>query len=380
MDRGATLVMNETAVLIVVVAALGALTLVAAIVLASRRRESGSAETFVRTIAQLEASQRELGGRIAQLTEDSRSAQSALAKALDERLDKVSKRVGDSLEQTAEKTHKTMTDLQTRLAVIDEAQKNITKLSTEVVGLQDILSNKQARGSFGEIQLNDLVQTALPPSAYQFQATLSNGRRVDCLIRLPNPPGPIAVDAKFPLESYRLLRAAKDDTERLQASRAFSSDMLKHVKAIAERYIISGETAESALMFLPSEAVYAELHANFADVVEKSFRERVWIVSPTTLMATLNTVRAVLKDAQMREQASVIQREMVALIDDVARLDDRVLSLRKHFDQANEDIRQVTISAGKITMRAERIEEVQLEDASDEAPVIPSSTERLSAE
>ena len=380
MDRGATLVMNETAVLIVVVAALGALGLVAAIVLASRRRESGSAETFVRTIAQLEASQRELGGRIAQLTEDSRSAQSALAKALDERLDKVSKRVGDSLEQTAEKTHKTMTDLQTRLAVIDEAQKNITKLSTEVVGLQDILSNKQARGSFGEIQLNDLVQTALPPSAYQFQATLSNGRRVDCLIRLPNPPGPIAVDAKFPLESYRLLRAAKDDTERLQASRAFSSDMLKHVKAIAERYIISGETAESALMFLPSEAVYAELHANFADVVEKSFRERVWIVSPTTLMATLNTVRAVLKDAQMREQASVIQREMVALIDDVARLDDRVLSLRKHFDQANEDIRQVTISAGKITMRAERIEEVQLEDASDEAPVIPSSTERLSAE
>ena len=380
MDRGATLVMNETAVLIVVVAALGALALVAAIVLASRRRESGSAETFVRTIAQLEASQRELGGRIAQLTEDSRSAQSALAKALDERLDKVSKRVGDSLEQTAEKTHKTMTDLQTRLAVIDEAQKNITKLSTEVVGLQDILSNKQARGSFGEIQLNDLVQTALPPSAYQFQATLSNGRRVDCLIRLPNPPGPIAVDAKFPLESYRLLRAAKDDTERLQASRAFSSDMLKHVKAIAERYIISGETAESALMFLPSEAVYAELHANFADVVERSFRERVWIVSPTTLMATLNTVRAVLKDAQMREQASVIQREMVALIDDVARLDDRVLSLRKHFDQANEDIRQVTISAGKITMRAERIEEVQLEDASDEAPVIPSSTERLSAE
>ncbi len=372
--------MNETVLLIVVVAALGALAFVVALVRFGGRRDSASTEALVRTIAQIEASHRELGGRIAQLTEDSRAAQSALAKALDERLDKVSKRVGDSLEQTAEKTHKTMTDLQTRLAVIDEAQKNITKLSTEVVGLQDILANKQARGSFGEIQLNDLVQTALPPSAYQFQATLSNGRRVDCLIRLPQPPGPIAIDAKFPLESYRLLRAAKDDAERIQASRAFSADMLKHVKAIAEKYILSGETAESALMFLPSEAIYAELHANFGDVVQKSFRERVWIVSPTTLMATLNTVRAVLKDARMREQAHVIQREMAALIDDVGRLDRRVLNLRKHFDLANEDIRQVAISADKVTMRAERIEEVQLEDASDETTVIPSSTERLSAE
>jgi DNA recombination protein RmuC len=372
--------MDSTALLIGIIVVLGVLLAVLAVVLVSKRRNSGSDELFARTMGQLEATQRELGGRIAQLTEDHRAAQAALAKSLDERLDKVSKRVGDSLELTAEKTAKTMTELHTRLAVIDEAQKNITKLSTEVVGLQDILANKQARGTFGEIQLNDLVQTALPPSAYQFQATLSNGRRVDCLIRLPNPPGPIAIDAKFPLESYRLLRAAKDDTERLQAGRAFSADILKHVRAIAERYILGGETAESALMFLPSEAVYAELHANFGDVVEKSFRERVWIVSPTTLMATLNTVRAVLKDAQMREQASVIQREMVALIDDVARLDDRVLSLRKHFDQANEDIRQVTISAGKITMRAERIEEVQLGDSGDETAVIPPPSERMSAE
>ena len=366
--------------LIAILAALIALGAVGIFLLLSKRRGSGADEAFLRTVAQLEATQRELGGRIAQLAEDSRSSQAALAKALDERLDKVSKRVGDSLEQTAEKTAKTMTDLQTRLAVIDEAQKNITKLSTEVVGLQDILANKQARGSFGEIQLNDLVQTALPPSAYQFQATLSNGRRVDCLIRLPNPPGPIAIDAKFPLESYRLLRAATDEAERLQAGRAFSADILKHVKAIAERYILGTETAESALMFLPSEAVYAELHANFPDVVEKSFRERVWIVSPTTLMATLNTVRAVLKDAQMREQAGVIQREMIALIQDVARLDARVLNLKRHFDQANEDIREITISAGKITSRAERIEEVQLEQPTDETPVLPSAKERVSAE
>jgi len=371
----------ETPVLLLgIIAALFVLLVIAGGMLFAGRRNSGQDELLARTITQLDTNQRELGGRIAQLTEDSRASQAALAKALDERLEKVSKRVGDSLEQTAEKTAKTMTDLQTRLAVIDEAQKNITKLSTEVVGLQDILSNKQARGSFGEIQLNDLVQNALPPSAYQFQATLSNGRRVDCLIRLPNPPGPIAIDAKFPLESYRMLRAAKDDTERTQAGRAFSADILKHVKAISERYILPSETAESALMFLPSEAVYAELHANFADVVDKSFRERVWIVSPTTLMATLNTVRAVLKDARMREQAGVIQREMMALIQDVARLDNRVLNLRRHFDQANEDIRQVTISTGKITSRAERIEEVQLEENGEEATLVPDTKQSISAE
>jgi DNA recombination protein RmuC len=366
--------------LIGIVTVLIALLVAAAILLLSKRRGSGVDDAVARAVTQLDANQRELGGRIAQLAEESRSSQATLAKTLDERLDKVSKRVGDSLELTAEKTAKTMTDLQTRLAIIDEAQKNITKLSTEVVSLQDILSNKQARGTFGEIQLNDLVRNALPPSAYQFQATLSNGRRVDCLIRLPNPPGPIAIDAKFPLESYRMLRAAKDDAERIQAGRAFSADILKHVKAIAERYIVGGETAESALMFLPAEAVYAELHANFSDVVDKSHRERVWIVSPTTLMATLHTVRAVLKDAQMREQAGVIQREMMALIQDVARLDSRVLNLRRHFDQANEDIREITISAGKITSRAERIEEVQLEEASDETPVIPPAKERITAE
>jgi DNA recombination protein RmuC len=371
----------DTPVLLLgIIAVLIALLVAAVIALMAKRRNPEQDEAFQRTVAQMEATQRELGGRIAQLTEDSRASQTALAKTLDERLDKVSKRVGDSLEQTAEKTAKTMTDLQTRLAVIDEAQKNITKLSTEVVGLQDILSNKQARGSFGEIQLNDLVQNALPPSAYQFQATLSNTKRVDCLIRLPNPPGPIAIDAKFPLESYRLLRNAKDEVERIQAGRAFSADILKHVKAISEKYIIPGETAESALMFLPSEAVYAELHANFADVVDKSFRERVWIVSPTTLMATLNTVRAVLKDAQMREQAHVIQREMMALIQDVARLDGRVLSLRRHFDQANEDIRQITVSTGKITTRAERIEEVQLGENGEETTLVPEAKRQIPAE
>lgn len=319
-------------------------------------------------LAAFEANQRELGGRLAQLAEDNRASQTALTKAIEERLDKISHRMGQSLEDSATKTAKTMGELQSRLAVIDEAQKRIAELSGQVVGLQDILADKQARGAFGEIQLNDLVFNALPPSAYEFQVTLENGKRADCLIRLPNPPGPIVVDAKFPLESYRLLRNAKDDAARVLAGRAFSAAILKHVRDISERYIVPGETAESALMFLPSEAVYAELHANFPDVVEKSFRAKVWIVSPTTLMATLNTVRAVLKDVRMREQAGVIQIEVLALIDDVARLDERVDSLRRHFSQAEEDVRKIAISSQKITRRADRIEEVQLSDDGAEDP------------
>lgn len=300
----------------------------------------------------------ELGGRLSQLAE----GQSHLSRQMEERLDKVSQRMGQSLEQSAEKTAQTMADLQKRLALIDQAQKNITELSGQVVGLQDILANKQARGAFGEIQMADIVTAALPPSAYSFQTTMGNGKRADCLVLLPNPPGPIVVDAKFPLESYSALRNAQDDGARTLAERSFRTDVLNHVKAIAERYIIPGETAESALMFLPSEAVYAELHANFRDVVEKSYQRRVWIVSPTTLMATLNTVRAVLKDARMREQAGVIQSQVLELIGDVNRLQDRVDKLRTHFSQAEGDIKQIDISTSKIVRRAERIEEVQLGD------------------
>ncbi|MBL4613831.1 MAG: DNA recombination protein RmuC, partial [Magnetovibrio sp.] len=250
-----------------------------------------------------------------------------------------------------------------RLAVIDAAQKNLSELTDQMVGLQDILSNKQARGAFGEIQLNDLVSDILPPSAYTFQATLSNGKRADCLLRLPNPPGSIVIDSKFPLESYLKMQNADTDEARKTARRAFGTDIMNHVRAIADKYIVPGETAESALMFLPSEAVYAELHASLPEVVEKSYRARVWIVSPTTLMATLNTVRAVLKDAHMREQAGVIRGEVLKLLDDVGRLDKRVSNLQSHFNQAQKDIGEIQTSSGKIARRAERIEDVQLEDA-----------------
>ena len=333
-----------------------------ALVRGSRDASGQTNSEIVRMAEAITAGQNDLAGRLAQITETSAVAQATLTKTLNDRLDAVSKRLGDSLETSSEKTGKTITDLRERLVKIDAAQKNIAELSSQVVSLQDVLSNKQARGAFGEIQLNDIIVNALPPSAYQFQATLGNNSRCDCLLTLPNPPGAIAIDAKFPLESYHALRNANDDGEKTVAARAFKADMVKHINDIAGKYILAGETAESAFLFLPSEAVYAELHANFTDVVEKSYQARVWIVSPTTLMAVLNTVRAVLKDARMREQAGVIQKELITLLEDVSRLDERVAKLQRHFDQATDDIRQIRISTEKVTMRAERIEDVQLED------------------
>jgi len=313
-----------------------------------------------------------LGERLAQLTELHAAAQAqlaqqlqaqerALTKSLDERLAHTTNRVNETLEKTSHSQKTTLDELKERLVRIDAAQKNISELSSQMVGLQDILSNKQARGAFGEVQLHDLVSKVLPPGSYDFQATLGNGRRADCLLKLPNPPGPIVIDAKFPLESYRALHAAQSEDERKVAARAFAGDVMKHVSDIAERYLVPGETADAALMFLPSEAVYAELHANFADTVDKSYRARVFIVSPTTLWATLNTVRAVLKDVRMKEAAGLIQREVMTLITDVARLDDRVGKLQRHFDQAGDDMRQVRISADKITKRGERIQELEID-------------------
>lgn len=332
-----------------------------------------------------------LSGRLAQMAESQNAVQSAIVerlqaqervviKAVDERLQGFSKRVGDHLNESSTKSQSALAALGERLAVIDKAQKNLTELSTQVVGLQDILANKQARGAFGEIQLRDLVEAALPPSAFEFQATLGNGRRADCLLRLPNPPGAIAIDSKFPLESYAALRdAGSDEALAIPARRAFALDVRRHVKDIAERYIIPGETAESALMFLPSEAVYAELHANFRAVVEESYKARVWIVSPTTLMATLNTVRAVLKDVRMREQAAIIQTEVGKMMEDVLRLDKRVGKLETHFDQASRDIQDIRTSATKIVSRGEKIGELELEDAEREAEQVAPPPPHLGA-
>lgn len=323
-------------------------------------------------------SQGELAGRLTLLNESNRQEQSrifdalneqklAVLKLMDDKLLAVTKSVGEGLQQNANKTNETLAALRERLAKIDAAQQKISSLSEQVVSLQEVLSNKQARGAFGEIQLNDLVTSILPPNAYSFQALLSNGKKADCLLNLPNPPGAIVIDAKFPLESYYALRHATTDREKVEAERFFRASVIKHIKDIAEKYIIPGETAESALMFLPSEAIYAELHANFIDVVEHSYKAKVWIVSPTTLMATLNTVRAILKDAHMREQAGVIQQEVGALLDDISRLDERVENLSRHFKQAGDDIDSIKISSGKIAKRVQKIEAIELGDSEHQA-------------
>ena len=352
--------------------ALVLLALAAVVLLVARanKRQAEAERTLLRVYeaAQLLANnQGELAGRLKAVAEGQASAQMGLSerfqaqeravgKALEERLGTMGRQVGASMQALAE-----------RLAVIDQAQARMTELGRQVVDLQQVLGNKQARGAFGEVQLENLVSAILPPEAYSFQHTLSNGRRADCLIVMPNPPGPIPVDAKFPLESWRALTEAPDDAVRAQAGKAFSADVRKHVRDIAERYILPGETAESALMFLPSEAIYAELHANFSAVVEEAFRLRVWIVSPTTLMATLNTVRAVLRDARMMEQADLLKKEMHALLKDVERLDDRTGALVRHFEQTAEDLRKVRISSEGIVRHASRIREMELGKGSEEA-------------
>jgi len=315
----------------------------------------------------------ELAARIGQLAETQVTVQNqmnerlqaqerALAQALHERLESVTQRVNTSLEKGHERQHEALQHLRERLVRIDEAQKNIMKLSTQVDGLREIFVDKRARGAFGEIQLKDLVESVLPPSAYQMQAPVGERGRVDCLLKLPNPPGSICIDAKFPLEAYRALREATDDGARKQAQVGFQTAIRKHIHDISTKYLIPGETAESALMFLPSEAVYAELHANFQKLVDESYRSRVFIVSPTTLWALLNTIRAVLQDVRMREQAGAIQREVGKLLDDLARLDDRVDSLDKHFRQAAKDIEQITTSSRKIRSRGDRMVDLELED------------------
>ena len=337
------------------------------------RRSAAAAEPLAQhmlalgeTVRGLDQGQHQLAGGLKLVTEHQATAQARVMETVERRLEEVQKAMGESLHGSANKTARSLGELHQRLEAIDKAQSNIEKLSGDVIGLQDILSNKQARGAFGEIQLGDIIRKALPPDAYGFQVKLSNDKRADCMIHLPNPPGSIAIDAKFPLEPYEALQAAETEQQRNAAARDFRTMVLRHIKAIAERYIIEGETADSALMFLPSEAVYAELHANFGDLVRQGFEHRVWIVSPTTMMATLNTLRAVLKDARMREQAGTIRRELTLLHKDLERLGERVGNLDRHFGQAEKDIADIKISAGKAGNRARKLEAFEFEEAPEE--------------
>ncbi len=303
--------------------------------------------------------QTELQGRMAQFADDAAQRENKLREALDLRLDNVSEKVGKSLTDTADRNAKNLKELHERLALIDRAQKNIETLSGEVNGLQSLLANKQARGAFGEKQMQDLIKDFMPPNAFTFQATLSNRKRVDALIHMPGDQGDVAIDSKFPLESWRRLTEAENTPEETFARREFARDVTTHIKAISEKYLIFGETHDVAMMFLPSEAIYAELHTNFGHVIEDGFKKKVMIVSPTTFMATLHTMRAVMKDAAMREQAHIIQKEVGLMAKDVSLLDQRVSKLQQHFDQSAEDMRQIRISTGKITKRADKIDTIE---------------------
>ncbi|EPX83369.1 DNA recombination protein RmuC [Salipiger mucosus] len=321
----------------------------------------------------LSEGQERLSGGLHHVTEAQAQSQTAMLQLMERRLAEVQGQMAETLHGTTRRTAHSLGELQERLKTIDRAQENISRLSGDVLSLQDILSNKQTRGAFGEIQLNDLVRQALPPDSYDMQQTLSNGRRADCLIGMPEPPGPIVIDAKFPLEAYEALRRAEDKEARTRAAQSFRLSVRKHLRDIAERYIIEGETADSALMFLPSEAVYAELHGNHPEIVREGFALRVWIVSPTTCMATLNTLRAVLKDARMREQAGAIRRELGLLNADVERLGQRVENLDKHFGQAAKDVAEIKVSAEKAGRRATRLDSFDFEEAEGEGRVVPLS-------
>lgn len=310
--------------------------------------------------------QHQLSGGLTHVAEAQSKAQTNMLHLMEKRLAQVQEQMNENLHGSARRTAQSLGDLQQRLTAIDKAQENITKLSGDVLTLQDILSNKQTRGAFGEIQLHDIVSKALPSDSYSLQSTLSNGKRADCLIHLPNPPGPICIDSKFPLEAYEALRNAADDRQVQEAARFLKTSVRKHIRDIGEKYILDGETADGALMFLPSEAVYAELHANFPELVREGFEARVWIVSPTTCMATLNTMRAILKDARMREQAGAIRRELGMLFADVDRLGNRVENLDRHFHQAAKDISEIKISADKAGRRAKRLDNFDFEELAPE--------------
>lgn len=301
-------------------------------------------------LAGLSDNQQHLSGGLAQVAQ----TQAQVIGLVEARLAEMGRYMGDSLSHNAQTTAHSMGALRERLQVIDAAQAKIEALSGNVLSLQDILSNKQARGAFGEVQLEALLSDALPPDGYALQVTLSNGRRVDALVAL-DPP--LCVDAKFPLEAWQALVRATDETARSAARRALGLALRAHIRAISERYILPGETADGALLFLPSEAVYAELHANLPEIVREGFVSRVWVVSPTTLMATLNTLRAVMKDTRLRAQAQVVRREVQLLVQDAERLGARVAKLESHFAQVTSDLGDIRISADKITRRGARLDD-----------------------
>ena len=341
---------------------------------AARARRAAAEEAAERTraaearMAGILQAQAEMKGSMGALAEVFGARQAELTQSLGQRLDAMTGRIGQSMSEQARSTHESLARLQERLAVIDTAQGNIQSLAGQVVQLQAILSNKQTRGAFGQSRMEAIVADGLPHGTYEFQATLSNGSRPDCIVKMPNGAPSLAIDAKFPLEAWNAIRAADGPDLQKTAAQAFRRDVEVHIRDIAEKYLIRGETQETAFMFVPSESVFAEIHENFEALVQRAHRARVVIVSPSLLMLSIQVVQAILKDARMREQAHLIQAEVVRLTEDLGRLDERVRKLQTHFGQAARDIDDILVSSAKVTKRGQKIEALEFgERAAEES-------------
>ncbi len=337
-------------------------------------RQTAHAEEIEARMAELARIQADTAGRVHMMGENLGGRQAELSRMVAERLDAVTHRIGQSMEMTTRHTVESLRHLHERLAVIDNAQKNLTDLSSQVTSLREVLANKQARGAFGQGRMEAIVRDGLPKGSFEFQFTLSNRTRPDCAVFLPGDERPIVIDAKFPLEAVTALRQAATEDERKQAAQRLRQDVLRHVGDIAERYLIPGETQEIALMFVPSESVYAELYDGFDDVIQKAYRAQVVLVSPSLLMLAIQVMQQICKDARMRDAVQEIRTEVGHLIGDVDRLRERVLKLQQHFGQATDDVAQILISADKITKRGGRIEALEFQDQEPipQARVIPA--------
>jgi DNA recombination protein RmuC len=334
---------------------------------AAARHDAHAVELEAR-MAEIARIQADTAGRVHTMGEVLSGRQAELARAVSERLDAVTHRIGQSMQASTQNTAENLQKLNERLAVIDGAQKNITDLASQVTSLREVLANKQARGAFGQGRMEAIVQDGLPKGCYEFQFTLSNGKRPDCAVFLPADKRPLIIDAKFPLEAVSALRDARSEEQKKHASQRLRQDVLKHVNDIAERYLIPGETQDLALMFVPSESVYAELHDGFDDLIQKAYRLQIVLVSPSLLMLAIQVMQQIQKDARMREAAYAIRTEVGHLMQDLGRLHERVLNLQKHFGQANEDIAKILTSAEKVARRGGRIESMEFdEDASVQA-------------
>jgi len=333
------------------------------------RKKTEEAE---KTLAHLLQVQSEMTGRMQTMAEIFGSRTSDLARLVNERLDAQGQKVGQAIEATSKKNEESLTKLNERLAVIDRAQANITSLSKDVVGLQSLLANKQTRGAFGQGRMETIVGDGLPMGAFAYQHTLSNNSRPDCVVFMPNGAPPLVIDAKFPLESWQRLTAAQNENEQRVAALGFRQDMQVHIRAISEKYLIPGETQDTAFLFVPSESIFADIHERFEDVVQRASRARVVIVSPSLLMLSIQVVQALLRDVRIREEAHKIQKEVMELLGDVGRLDERVRKLQNHFRQASDDIGEIITSSAKVTRRGERIASMEFDE--------PEQRQRLAGE